>query len=182
MNASGRWWKMGGFILVFIFSSSGAVPVSGLSTPASPECSASEYHQFDFWIGNWDAFNVDSPSKLEAHLRVDSILQGCVLREDYRDVHGHEGQSFSIYDASRKTWHQTWVTNRGELLLLDGAFQNGQMVLSGHDLENGKRNDIRGTWKLENGHVRETAVRSLDGGKSWQPWFDMVFVPTSVKN
>jgi len=106
---------------------------------------------------------------------VDSILEGCVIREDYQDVHGHKGQSFSIFDASTKTWHQTWVTNRGELLLLDGAFRQGEMVLSGHNLENGKRTEIRGTWKFENGSVHETAVRSTDGGKSWQPWFDLIF-------
>ena len=120
-------------------------------------------------------FDVEKPSTLEAHLRVDSILEGCVIRENYQDVHGHKGQSFSIYDASRKMWHQTWVTNRGELLLLDGGLKQGEMVLAGHDLVNGKRREIRGAWKPSNGGVRESAVRSLDGGKTWQPWFDLVF-------
>jgi hypothetical protein len=146
-------------------------------TPAPVACSAPEYHQFDFWIGDWDASNVDVPTTLEARLRVDRILEGCVLREDYQDVHGHKGQSFSIYDASREMWHQTWVTNRGELLLLDGTFQDGEIVLSGHDIENGRPTEIRGTWKSENGGVRETAVRSLDNGKTWQPWFDLILRP-----
>lgn len=140
-------------------------------------CSTPEFHQFDFWIGDWDAFSVDKPSKPEARLRVERILGGCVLREDYQGVDGHKGQSFSIYDASKGSWHQTWVTNRGELLLLDGSFRNNEMVLSGADLEHGKIRKIRGVWKPERDGVRETAVRSVDGGRSWEPWFDLIFRP-----
>jgi hypothetical protein len=32
----------------------------------------------------------------------------------------HKGQSFTIYDVARDVWHQTWVTNRGELLEIEG--------------------------------------------------------------
>lgn len=159
-----------------VLSSAPAAFTIGPPVSSPGKCSAPAYHQFDFWIGNWDGFNLES-HKLEAHLRVNTILEGCVIHEDYQDVHGHKGESFSIYDAPSKRWHQTWVTNRGELLLLDGEFKNGEMVLSGYDLENGSRNEIRGTWKLETGGVRETAVRSRNGGKAWEPWFDLIFRP-----
>ena len=33
-------------------------------------------------------------------MKVDRILDGCVLREDYQDTEGHKGQSFSIYDTA----------------------------------------------------------------------------------
>jgi hypothetical protein len=176
VKALGRWSHFLAVLSIAMsLSSAPASPTSSSSDVLPTTCSASTYRQFDFWIGDWDAFNADSPDKLEARLRVDTILEGCVIHEDYQDGHGHKGQSFSIYDAPNKRWHQTWVTNRGELLQLDGAFANGQMVLTGHDVENGKPREIRGTWKLENGAVRETAVRSLNGGKTWQPWFDMIF-------
>jgi hypothetical protein len=71
-------------------------------------CTAPEYRQFDFWLGDWDAFAIDDPSKPVARAHVDSILAGCVLREDYQGTTGAEGQSFTIYDESRKVWHQTW--------------------------------------------------------------------------
>jgi hypothetical protein len=142
-----------------------------------PACSATEYHQFDFWAGDWDSFDFGTTTK-DAHVRVDRILEGCVLREDYQSVTGHKGQSFTIYDASRQVWHQTWVTNRGELLEIEGKFEDGQMVLSGSDLTpTGQKRQIRGVWKPVKGGVRETAVTSLDAGKTWQPWFDLIFRP-----
>jgi len=145
------------------------------SKPAS--CAAPEYRQFDFWIGDWDAFDVDNPRIKTARNHVDLILDGCVLREDYEGSDGHKGQSFSIYDASRKVWHQSWVTNRGELLVIEGKFEAGEMVLSGVDRTAAGQPLVRGIWKPVDGGVRETAVTSTDGGKTWKPWFDLVFRP-----
>jgi ketosteroid isomerase-like protein len=149
-------------------------------SPKPAACTAPEYHEFDFWIGDWDAFDVDQPNIRVAHNRVDLILDGCVLREDYQGIDGHHGQSFTIYDASRKVWHQTWVTNRGELLTIEGTFRDREMILSGEGLtKDGKPRNVRGTWKREKGNVRETAVTSTNAGKNWQPWFDIVFRPAA---
>jgi DICT domain-containing protein len=121
-------------------------------------------------------FDVDKPATRVARTRVDRILNGCALREDYQDATGLKGQSFSIYDASREVWHQSWVTNRGRLLVIEGTFQAGEMVLSGVDrTPTGEERHVRGAWKAVNGGVRETAVISTDGGKTWQPWFDLLF-------
>jgi ketosteroid isomerase-like protein len=100
------------------------------------------------------------------------------LREDYQSTDGHKGQSFTIYDAARNVWHQSWVTNRGQLLELEGKIEAGEVVLEGEDHAAGKL--VRGTWKPVNGEVRETAVTSSDGGKTWKPWFDLVFRPSSA--
>lgn len=146
-------------------------------------CVAPEYHQLDFWIGDWDVFDVDNPAKQVARVHVDRILDGCVLREDYQDTEGHKGQSFSIYDASRKSWHQSWVTNRGQVLQLDGGLQGGDMSLSAIELTaDGKEKQIRGVWKPVAEGVRETAVTSVDGGKKWEPWFELMFRPHSAGN
>lgn len=37
----------------------------------------------------------------------------------------------------------------------------------------------RGVWKPEKGGVRESAVTSADGGKTWEPWFDLMFRPAA---
>lgn len=155
-----------------------------LSATAPPEsdqlsaCSSPEHRQFDFWVGDWDAYESDNPTVVVARNHVSLILDGCVLLEDYQAQTGSHGESFTIYDASRKIWHQTWVTNRGVLLTIEGGMENGEIVLKGADrTANGEERQVRGTWKAENGRVREIAVTSTDGGKTWKPWFDMIFRP-----
>ena len=140
--------------------------------PSARWCVAAAYRQFDFWVGDWDVFDVGSSIPV-AHARIDPILDGCVLREDCQGTDGHKGRSFTIYDAARKVWHQSWVTNRGELLEIEGKIENGEIILSGEDRAAGSL--VRGTWKPQNGDVRETAVTSTDGGNTWTPWFDLVF-------
>jgi hypothetical protein len=146
--------------------------------PAKTEaaaCSAPEYRQFDFWLGDWDAFEFVGGATV-ARTHVDSILKGCVLHEIYEQPDGYRGESFTIYDVTRKVWHQSWVTNRGRLLTIEGTMQNGEITLSGVDrTDEGAERHVRGTWKPVSGGVRETAFTSTDGGATWKPWFDLIF-------
>ena len=154
------------------------VPRPAALPRSSQSCKGPEYRQFDFFVGDWDGFETSDPTHVVARNRVHVILDGCVVLEEYRGNDGLEGQSFSIYDATKKVWHQTWVTNDGKLLLIEGKLENGSMVLSGSDVApHGRHRLVRGTWKQFPGGVRENAVRSVDGGKSWQVWFDMQFRP-----
>jgi len=140
-------------------------------------CAAPEYRQLDFWVGDWDVFEKDA-STSSAHVRVDRILDGCVLREHYEDTTGTVGESFSIYDAARRLWHQTWVTNRGRLLTTEGGPERGSIVLAGaYYRDHAKEVRVRGTWTPVADGVRETAVTSADAGKTWEPWFDLSFRP-----
>lgn len=179
MKRETTWLRIVVSCAAMFLTTSAARPARYVTTvpPAkAPACSAPEYHQFDFWVGDWNGFNMDKPSVVVAHNRVDRILGGCVIREDYRAPDGMEGQSLSIYDAPRKVWHQSWFTNRGQLLVIEGRFENGEMILSGADrTADGKNRRVRGVWKPVRDGVRETAVRSLDGGKTWELWFDMIF-------
>ena len=147
------------------------------AAPGTPTCSGAEYRKFDFWIGDWDTFDVPltPASKPIARNRVDMILDGCVIREDYDQFDGHRGQSFTIYDAQRKVWHQSWVTNRGELLVLEGKRDGERIVLEG--LENGAKGQrrMRAVWQPQGADVREIATASDDGGKTWKPVFDILF-------
>ncbi len=161
--------------IFLLFACCMLVPMPGITAtagqrPAIP-CTDTPYHAFDFWIGDWDVLETGNSAKV-AHAQIDSILNGCVLREDYRANDGYEGQSFTIYDNSRNVWHQTWVTTQGTLLEIEGKAENGRIVLSGR---NQKGELVRGTWEAVNGEVHEVAVKSSDGGNTWQPWFDIMF-------
>ena len=144
--------------------------------PAS--CATGEFRQFDFFAGDWDTYDVADPSKVVARNRVTVVLDGCAVREVYQQDDGLVGESLSIYDAFRRRWHQSWVTNRGSLLLLNGGLEGERMVLTGPDrAADGTPSLLRGIWWREGADVRERAERSTDGGRTWTPVFDIVFRP-----
>jgi len=177
------WWPKFSFIFVLaLFATIKGYAVADRYTQQFGKptfCSDPEYRQFDFWLGDWDVFEAGKVTVV-ARTRVDHILDGCVLHEDYESTNGLKGQSFSLYDASRGIWHQSWATNRGRLLTVEGRIEDGKMVLAGAErAADGAERLVRGTWEPINGGVRETAVTSLDAGKTWEPWFDLVFRPHS---
>jgi hypothetical protein len=148
------------------------------ATLTSPHCSAREYHQLDFWIGDWDTFETDTPGGPSvARARVEPIAQGCAIHELYEQTDGLVGDSILSYDPVRKQWQQTWVTNRGSIMMLWGNFKDGVLTLEGEaHLRDGKSVIQRITWKAQDGGVRESAVLSKDGGKTWTAAFDVLFV------
>jgi hypothetical protein len=144
--------------------------------PTSVSCNGPEYRQFDFWVGDWDVVDRDRPTLVIARARVELILDNCVLHERYEQTDGKKGESFSMYDSTRNRWHQSWVTNRGELLMIDGQLGNGILTLAGSDIgPDGNVRKVRGSWQRVDEGVREVASRSADGGVSWIPWFDLIF-------
>jgi len=149
------------------------------TTAAAPsKCAGAEYHRLDFWLGDWDTFNADGSGPSQARNRVTSILDGCAIHERYEQTDGLKGESFSIYDGSRGVWHQTWVTNSGTLLVLEGRFDGEALTLVGSNLDaHGKPQIVRVIWKQQCKGVRETAYISRDGGKSWNDYFDILFLP-----
>jgi hypothetical protein len=158
-----------------------AVFVLVLASPLAAEdaktkpCSGPEHRQFDFWAGDWDTFEVDDARTVVARGAVKSILDGCVLHETYEGVDGLVGESFSIYDPARKLWSHTWVTNRGQLVVLEGGLQGDRMVLTGSELSAAPSKHLRAVWRVADGGVRETAEISSDRGRTWTPLFDIVF-------
>src|SRR5574338_858126 len=143
-----------------------------------PACSAPAYHQFDFWIGDWNTYDMTAPDSIVARNQVTRMVGGCALREVYEQNDGLRGESFSAWDAGRGMWHQSWVTNGGTVLLLDGGMKDGRMVLTATERhKDGSTSLLRGTWWQEGKDVREKAERSRDGGKTWVTAFDIVFRP-----
>lgn len=142
----------------------------------SAACDAPEFHAFDFMLGDWDVYDADAPATVTARNQETVMIGGCAIREVHQQPDGLLGEAITIYDRSRGVWHQTWVTNRGDLLLLEGGMVNGRMVLTAPTREaDGTTSLIRGTWWVEGQTVRQLAERSKDGGMTWTRLWDIGF-------
>ena len=110
--------------LVMIVASSDAE-----GAPAKPPltCAAPESHQFDFWIGDWNV--IDPAGNVAGHNRIEAIVGGCAISENWDSTAGNRGKSYNAYDAQSKTWQQFWVDARGGVLHLSGGLEGRSMVL-----------------------------------------------------
>jgi hypothetical protein len=143
--------------------------------PKAPPCSSAAYRQFDFWVGEWE---VQTPKGTPAgENKVEKILEGCALRESWTSADGSHGSSLSSYDSPAARWTQTFVDDLGMVLVLDGEFKDGKMVLSG------RRASARGTgmlnrivWqKLEGDRLRQRWEQSSDEGRNWTLLFEGIY-------
>src|ERR1044072_8565392 len=92
--------------------------------PPPPGCPAGVRRQFDFWVGDW---SVTVNGQHAGDNRIEKILEGCALLENWSGKGGMSGKSVNFYDPARQQWHQTWVDDRGGSLGLDGKFADGKM-------------------------------------------------------
>lgn len=150
------------------------------ATPAmtSNSCTAEVYRHFDFWLGDWDTYRIKDNKPTDtsvARNRVTSILDGCALHEAYTRTDGYAGESFTSYDITRKVWHQTWVSNQGELNVMEGTQQGNRIVLTGSVVDAQGTQLQRVSWEPWQGGVREVCEGSRDGGKTWTVLFDIQF-------
>jgi len=147
-------------------------------SPAQAPCAGPEYHQFDFWIGDWDVFSPDGNKAGEN--RIEVIASKCALLENWTSAKGSEGKSLNSYDATDRKWHQLWVDATGGRLDLAGGLVGASMVLSSVAPvpdRTGAAIIHRITWTPNSdGTVRQHWQTSEDGGKTWKTAFDGKYV------
>jgi len=146
-----------------------AAPAPAAAPPLP--CSAEEYRQFDFWVGQWQV--KDANGSLQGTNRIDSILGGCALQEHWEGGSGSIGESYNIYDRQTRKWHQTWVDNGGLLLQIQGGITGNAMIMRGTGkARDGASVDHMITWTpLEDGRVKQHWQSSRDGGETWNDAF-----------
>jgi len=141
-----------------------------------PACKDGASRQFDFWIGQW---RVTEKGKLAGHNRIERILDGCALLENWTGAKGGEGKSLNFFDRDDGLWHQTWVDRSGGALFLSGKFENGAMRLQGEQTARDKQPATRHriTWTaLPDGNVRQLWESSPVGKEEWATQFDGLYV------
>jgi hypothetical protein len=139
-------------------------------------------HALDFWIGEWTVLSPNGTRAGESS--VQSILDGCVVFENWTGQGGGDGKSFNLYDRATGQWRQTWVSSNGTQVDFRGALNaEGAMVYQSEGKgPNGQPQRTRMTFsKLPGGKVRQLWEASSDGGASWAVSFDGTYVPKTLK-
>jgi Tetratricopeptide repeat len=138
-------------------------------------CKASpNFRQFDFWIGEWDAKNVQGVTVGSSSIQL--ILGQCVIFENW-STPVSSGKSFNIFDTRDNKWHQNWVDDKGTYTHYVGELKDGKMVYIAKVPAKGRTVLARMTFsKLPNGDVRQLGESSADDGKTWTTTFDFTYV------
>jgi ketosteroid isomerase-like protein len=105
--------------------------MSQLIAQKSPCETDSIYRQFDFWIGNWEVYDLKNNKAGDS--KITSILNSCIIMEEWTSVNKqngviYAGKSFNTYNALSKQWQQTWVDNTGgSTQFLNGKFDENKI-------------------------------------------------------
>lgn len=148
-----------------------ALAVAQAAPNAAAACAATEHHQFDFWVGKWDVYPTGK-DRLVAHSLIESVYNGCGIRENWMPLNNQPGGSLSIYVPDQKRWEQFWIDSSGSRAAFTGGWTGSAMVIQGK----WGGPTVRMTYtKNADGSVRQFGEQSTDGGKSWKPSFDFTY-------
>ncbi|MBV9989510.1 MAG: hypothetical protein JO301_17650 [Chitinophagaceae bacterium] len=164
-------------VALIAFACISSAGFSQATVTGSPCISNPVYRQFDFWIGEWEAFG---PKGKGGESRVERILDSCVILENWTSVQGnYSGKSYNTFNAATGKWQQYWVDNKGGVTeYFDGHFENDKMILQTANLKqpDGKFKIQKMTfYKLGADKVRQHEESSTDAGATWKTDFDLEY-------
>lgn len=145
-------------------------------------CSLPAYREFDFWIGEWEAFT--PAGKKGGDSKISLMLDSCTILEEWTSTglqNGlrYAGKSYNMYNAAQKRWQQYWVDNTGSITqYFNGHYESGKMIVQ---TDNEKVNDT--VWQIQKmtfynlspDKVRQHGETSNDNGKTWTTSFDLEY-------
>jgi hypothetical protein len=145
---------------------------------ALPPCASdSAYAVLDFWVGQWEVFVGDQKV---GENRIEKILNGCAITEEWIDSRGSRGHSLFYLLPATGRWRQVWVTDqamrRGGVKEKEmiAHLPNGVVRFQGTIALPGGENYLDRTTltPVAPGEVRQVIQISTDQGESWQTTFD----------
>jgi hypothetical protein len=151
--------------ILFVMLLLSAAPLYGQSLTAQDST------LFDFWIGEWDLTWTNAEGNIDKGTnRISKILDGKVIQENFSDAEGSfKGMSISVYNPTKKTWHQAWADNQGGYYDFEGQVEgekrifrtqmkelNGEKIIRRMVFHKINFNSFTWDWEI-----------SRDGGATW---------------
>jgi hypothetical protein len=148
------------------FAQSAPVPVPCDRNPV--------YQKLDFWLGEWDVFDLKSGAK-DGTNRIEKILKGCAIIENWSDADGSEGKSLFYVVRATGQWRQVWVEDTGGMKekAQQDSYTGDGIRFQGEILHrDGTSHLDRTTLSTTGGRIRQTIEISRDHGKTWEVVYD----------
>jgi len=153
-----------------------------LYAAAQLPCGSPEYRQFDFWLGEWEAFG--PAGKKAGDSKISLILDSCIVLEEWTSANltqgiRYAGKSFNKWNAATKQWQQTWVDNvGGSTEYLEGKYEDKKIVFRTKPFPVSK--DTMAVMRLTFYDLGKDKVRQLgeitkDNGMTWQTQYDLEY-------
>lgn len=165
-------------IILFSFKQS-----PGQAMPPPSACLTDKvYRQFDFWIGNWEAFNLKGNKAGDSKISV--ILDSCIILEEWSSVpvpggFVYKGKSFNTYNASTKQWQQNWVDNVGGSTYYSfGKFDDMKIIFQTDPVQFSKDSIVISKltfFNLGYDKVRQLGEISKNNGQTWLTQYDLEY-------
>ncbi len=151
--------------------------------PAASPCAGDKtYRQFDFWLGNWEAFNLKGTKAGDS--KISLILDSCIVLEEWTSTsapggRSYQGKSFNTYNAVTRQWQQSWVDNvGGSTNYFFGKFEGDKMVFQTAPVKTIKDTVVvmkLSFFNLGPDKVRQLGQISKDNGKTWATLYDLEY-------
>ena len=151
--------------------------VVSLDKQRRPCMYSAEAKQFDFWIGDWDVFNLQGQKVGSSTIQ--QISAGCGILENWRDAFGNEGKSINFYDSNTQKWYQYWIGAAGGPQRYSGVYKDGAIRYEGEPAALNSKGAGRRRltfFNLDASTVRQFAEQSADDGKTWTVTYDFKYV------
>jgi hypothetical protein len=151
-------------------------------TAQQKPCSNPVYRQFDFWIGEWEAFGPNG--KKAGDSKITLILDSCIILEEWTSTSVNQGlryagKSFNTWNAATKQWQQTWVDNAGGTNeYLEGKFEDNKIIYISKPFPFSK--DTIAIRKMTFTNLSPVKLRQLgeiskDNGATWSTEYDLEY-------
>lgn len=146
-----------------------ASAVAQAPAPPLPKCDAPEHRQFDFWLGEWEAF--DPAGKLAGRSLIEPVYEGCGVRENWKSARV-SGGSLNMWDRTDKVWKQNWIDSTGGRLDFAGGWNGAAIVLTAKGSGDWSRMTFTPS---ADGTVRQHGESSKDQGATWTTDYDFTY-------
>jgi len=186
------------FAATIAITSAPAIPTHAQSDGATGDaaysnpCEAAPFTDFDFWVGDWVAFDYDT-DVVQGIDRIQKLNDGCTVWQDWTQMtdrfrapgapERYAGVSMSSVLPDGK-WQQVWVGRGGGTITLQGGLNDemGGMVIETNGASQGTQFELKWHWiPEENGEIHswgEARTKAEDGEWSdFQIQWNLRYVP-----